>query len=103
MGAGRDCSAGDQQYFKIKPASDNYRNVANNWGDSIISFSGARSGAHLSGFVASWTKYSAGYTDKPWIPSSSVGLKSTIGKIFGLVGLAAMCVLVSSGIGLLLN
>lgn len=59
--------------------------------------------AHLSGFIASWTKSSAGYEDRSWIFSSGIRLNSSIGKIFGLVWLAAMVFLVSSGIGLLTN
>ncbi len=56
--------------------------------------------AHLSGFMASWTKSSAGFANKPWVLSTGVTLHSGVGHIFGLLWLVAAICSVSAGIGL---
>jgi len=59
--------------------------------------------AHISGFVASWTNNDAGFAPRPWIFSSRVSLGSPLGKVFGLVWLAASASLTASGVGLILQ
>jgi DNA-binding transcriptional LysR family regulator len=56
--------------------------------------------AHLSGFLAAWTRGDLGFPNKPWVFSSRVTLKSPIGKVFGLVWLLAMLALVATGLGI---
>lgn len=56
--------------------------------------------AHISGFIASWTNNDAGYGRRPWIFSSGVGLQSPLGRLFGLLWLAAAAALVAAGVGL---
>ncbi len=56
--------------------------------------------AHVSGFFASWTNNDAGFGRRPWIFSSGVGLQSLVGRLFGLLWLAAAAVLVAAGVGL---
>jgi hypothetical protein len=55
--------------------------------------------AHLSGFLASWTSFDAGYASKPWLFSNGVYLQSLAGRIFGLLWLVAMVGLVGSALG----
>jgi hypothetical protein len=59
--------------------------------------------AHISGFMASWTDNDAGYGRGPWIFSSGIGLQSPVGRLFGLLWLAAAAALVGSGIGFALD
>jgi hypothetical protein len=59
--------------------------------------------AHISGFIASWTGSSAGFPAHPWLLSSGVMLKDPIGKLFGLLWLAAAAGIVGSGIGFLMG
>ncbi len=56
--------------------------------------------AHLSGFLASWTKGDFGYTKQPWLISSGVRLNSGAGRMFGILWLIAMAGLVASALGL---
>lgn len=56
--------------------------------------------AHLSGFMASWTSTDAGYANKPWLFSEGIYLHSLVGRVFGLLWLAAMVGLVGSAFGL---
>lgn len=56
--------------------------------------------AHLSGFLASWTRGDFGYTTKPWLLSPGVHLDSGAGRFFGLLWLIAMLGLVGSAVGL---
>ncbi len=44
---------------------------------------------HITGFLTAWTKIPVGFNDQPWIFSRGVTIKSPIGKLFGLVWLAA--------------
>ena len=57
--------------------------------------------AHLSGFVASWAKQDASYTDKPWIFPGGFTLHSAVGKAWGCLWLVTAIGLVSSAFGLL--
>jgi hypothetical protein len=55
---------------------------------------------HLIGFLGAWTSVPVGTTDAPWLFGGEVVLSSTIGRIFGLIGLAALVSLVAGGFGL---
>lgn len=57
--------------------------------------------AHVSGFVASWTRPSSAFSDRPWILPGMVGLKSGLGRVFGLAWLIAAMMLVTAAAGLL--
>ena len=59
--------------------------------------------AHISGFIASWTNYDAGFGRRPWILSSGITLQSPLGNVFGLLWLAAAVALVASGISFAFN
>ncbi len=59
--------------------------------------------AHISGFLASWTSSDAGFTDRPWIFSSGVGMHSPLGRIFGLMWLVAVIGMVAAAAGLVLR
>lgn len=56
---------------------------------------------HLTGFLTAWTRLPAGFTDAPWILPGDVRMQSLIGRVFGLLWLAAMAVLVAAGVGVL--
>lgn len=45
---------------------------------------------HITGFLTAWIKLPMGFTEKPWIFSSGVTMYSVLGKVFGLIWLAAM-------------
>ncbi len=53
--------------------------------------------AHVSGFLASWTALDVGYRKNRWIFSSNVFLDSPVGRVFGLLWLAAGIGLAGSG------
>jgi hypothetical protein len=57
--------------------------------------------AHMSGVAAAFTSGNTGFSGKPWLFSAGVKLRSPIGKLFGLVWLAAAVTLVGSGLSLL--
>ena len=57
--------------------------------------------AHISGFIASWTKSLAGYTENPWIFSSTITLQSPAGRAFGLLWLVGSVGFVGTGLGLI--
>jgi hypothetical protein len=59
--------------------------------------------AHVSGFIATWTNNDAGFAPRPWIFSNGVTLGSPLGKVFGLLWLAAAAALAGSGAGLILQ
>lgn len=59
--------------------------------------------AHISGFRASWTSNSAGFSDRPWIFSLNGTLHSPVGRVFGILWLLAMLALVIAGLGLLFS
>ncbi len=56
--------------------------------------------AHLSGFMASWTKNTSGFSNRPWVLSTGVTLHSGVGHIFGLLWLIVAICSVGAGIGL---
>ena len=56
--------------------------------------------AHVSGFMASWTRNSSGFSDRPWVLSTGVTLHSGVGHIFGVLWLVAAICSVGAGIGL---
>jgi hypothetical protein len=57
--------------------------------------------AHISGFIASWSKSLAGYTESPWIFSSTITLQTPVGRAFGLLWLIAAIGFVGTGLGLI--
>jgi hypothetical protein len=59
--------------------------------------------AHVSGFLASWTRGDFGYTSRPWLISPNVHLNSGAGRIFGLLWLIAMAGLIASALGLVFH
>jgi len=50
--------------------------------------------AHILWFLASWTSVPTGVGDGPWILPGNVTIKSTIGRILGLLALIVMVVFV---------
>ncbi len=46
--------------------------------------------AHLSGTMTAFTARDVGSSDKPWLFSKGVTLRSPIGQLFSLVWLAAL-------------
>jgi hypothetical protein len=56
--------------------------------------------AHMSGFIAAWTRNASGYSDSPWIFSDTVALQSSIGRAFGLLWLLALVGFVGAGLSL---
>jgi uncharacterized membrane protein YphA (DoxX/SURF4 family) len=54
--------------------------------------------AHISGFIASWTESPAGYTESPWIFSSTITLQSPAGRAFGLLWLVAAIGFIGTGL-----
>ena len=56
--------------------------------------------AHLSGLFTAWTKTDLGYSKDPWMFSGNVTLKGVVGKLFGVLWLAAALALSASGFGL---
>jgi len=58
---------------------------------------------HLIGVSAAWTPVRMGFSDQPWIFSNEVNISSGVGRLFGIVWLAAMIIIIASGIGLLLQ
>ncbi|MBW7885331.1 MAG: hypothetical protein H3C34_22405 [Caldilineaceae bacterium] len=59
--------------------------------------------AHLSGFLASWTPFDAGYSASPWLLSQGIQLQSVTGRVFGLLWLVAALGLVASALGIALQ
>lgn len=59
--------------------------------------------AHLSGFLASWTRIEVGYAKKPCILSKKHYLNSGVGRLFGILWLLAMIGLVGTGMGILFH
>ena len=57
--------------------------------------------AHLSGFVAAWTVADVGFSTRWMFLSSELSLHSSVGKLFGLLWLAAAATLGAAGGGLL--
>jgi hypothetical protein len=57
--------------------------------------------AHLSGFLRAWTTAQVGFSDRPWLLSSGITLRSPLGRAFGLLWLIAMMALLGTGFGVL--
>lgn len=55
---------------------------------------------HITGFLTAWTKIQMGFSDRPWIFSKSVVMRSTIGKVFGVIWLVAMICFLIAAFGL---
>jgi hypothetical protein len=58
---------------------------------------------HVIGVSAAWTSVKMGFSDHPWSLSSNVNVNTAIGRIFGVVWLAALIAIVAAGMGLLLR
>lgn len=58
---------------------------------------------HITGVSAFWTKLPMGFNQNPWIFGASGTLSSLVGRIFGLIWLAATVILIAAGVGLLTN
>lgn len=56
--------------------------------------------AHIGGFLTSWTSMDAGYSERPWVFSQSVTLRSPLGRVFGLLWLLVVLGFVAAGLGL---
>jgi hypothetical protein len=54
---------------------------------------------HASGVLAAWTKAQSGFTGRPWIFTAGVTTHSLVGRIGGLLWLAALVLLLGSGYG----
>ena len=57
--------------------------------------------AHGSGFAAAWTSTWAGFSQRAWLFSDGITLKSPLGRAFGLLWLVAMLGLAGAGLGVL--
>lgn len=57
--------------------------------------------ANMAGIMAPWTKSGQGFSDRPWIFSRGITLRSTVGHLFSLVWLLSTIGLVAAGVGLL--
>lgn len=57
--------------------------------------------AHLSGFIAAWSAADVGFSTSWMFLSSELSLHSSVGKLFGLLWLAATGTLVAAGAGVL--
>lgn len=56
---------------------------------------------HIMGLLGAWTNVPVGTNDRPWLLGGGVTLRSPIGKVFGLIWLAALLLFVASVIGVL--
>jgi len=56
--------------------------------------------AHFAGVFAPWSKGRLGFSDRPWIFSKGIRLNGWVGRVFGLVWLAASILLASSAYGI---
>jgi hypothetical protein len=57
--------------------------------------------ANMAGAMAPWTKSTQGFSDRPWIFSRGITLRSTVGRLFSLAWLLSTIGLVAGGVGLL--
>jgi hypothetical protein len=55
---------------------------------------------HVAGILSAWTSVDSGFTDRPWIFSKSVTMKSLLGRLWGLFWLVALVCLVAAGLGI---
>lgn len=58
---------------------------------------------HVIGVSAAWTPVKMGFSDQPWLFSSGVNITTSIGRVFGVVWLAALVINIMAGAGLLLR
>ena len=58
---------------------------------------------HSMGVLAAWTTIPSGLTNRPWLFSNGVLLASTMGRVWGLLWLAALLITTAGGAGLLLH
>jgi hypothetical protein len=56
--------------------------------------------AHITGLLGAWTS-SQEFSDKHWLFSKGVTLRSTVGRAFSLLWFVALICLVGAGLGLL--
>jgi len=57
--------------------------------------------ANMAGVMAPFTKSAQGFSDRPWIFSKGITLRTTVGRLWSLVWLLSTIGLVAGGIGLL--
>lgn len=55
---------------------------------------------HIMPFMAAWTPQKVGFTDTSWLFSGGVGVGSTLGQAFGLLGLLALLGFCAGALGL---
>ena len=58
---------------------------------------------HLVGILPAWASIEVGGKDEPWLLPGDHKMDSTVGKIWGVVWLAAMVLFVVSSAGVLMN
>ena len=58
---------------------------------------------HMVGILPAWASFDVGGEDTPWILPGDHKMDSTVGKIWGVVWLAAMVLFVVSSAGVLMN
>jgi len=56
---------------------------------------------HSLGFLAGWTRLSAGSNDRPWLFSSSIFYAGWVGRLFGLLWLVAGLAFLTAGFGII--
>ena len=56
---------------------------------------------HVIGFLGAWTSVPVGTNANPWLLGGGVTLQSPLGKVFGLVWLAALVLFVAAVVGIL--
>lgn len=58
---------------------------------------------HIVGFLTAWFKLPMGFTENSWVFSSGVTMYSFLGKIFGVIWLAAMVLFLMAAYSLFKN
>ncbi len=56
---------------------------------------------HAIGFLAAWTRLPMGFRDHPWLLGGDVGIQTGVGRVFGLLWLAALAGFIGAALGLL--
>jgi hypothetical protein len=88
-------SASDHEYGCLRPSlSSVYLHRHQHTNTRILA------NTRLSGFMASWTRNSSGFSGRPWVLSTGVTLHSGLGHICGRLWLVAAICSVGAGIGL---
>jgi hypothetical protein len=59
--------------------------------------------ANAAGFAEAWLPGARGFSAQPWLLGSEVGMKSGIGRVFGMLWLLTTIGLVAAGAGVLLR